>query len=412
MERWKVSPQETNGSRPAIGLAMAGGGPQGAIHEIGAIMALNDAIEGFDLNDLQIYVGVSAGAFVAACLANKLSPAQMVRAIVKTEPGEHPFVPETFLTPALGEYVKSGFRVPKVFLESMWSYFRGRDDMTLVESLTRLARALPVGIFKNEPLRDYLERIYSIKGRTDDFRELDSQLIVIATDLDSGQAIRFGEPGFNHVPISQAVQASTALPGLYPPVVIDDRFYVDGVLLKTLYASVAFDEGAELVICLNPIVPVDTIRAVDLGVMRRGKLVDRGLPTVLSQTFRTLIHSRLVIGMESYEERYADTDFILLEPRRDDYELFFTNVFSFSHRKRVCEHAYNCTLRQLKLRRRELEPILDRHGLHLRDEVLEDESRTVWESAGLLEDPRPSPPPVVDRLDNALANLERLIEEA
>jgi len=407
-----LSRPEGNGARPAIGLAMAGGGPQGAIHEIGAIMALHDAIEGLDLNDLEIYVGVSAGAFVAACLANKLTPAQMVRAIVKTEPGEHPFVPETFLTPALGEYVKSGFRVPKVFLESMWSYFRGRDDMTLVESLTRLARALPVGLFKNEPLRDYLERIYSIKGRTDDFRELSSQLIVIATDLDSGQAVRFGEPGFNHVPISKAVQASTALPGLYPPVLVDDRFYVDGVLLKTLHASVAFDEGAELVICLNPIVPVDTLRAVDLGVMRRGKLVDRGLPTVLSQTFRTLIHSRLVIGMEAYEERYADADFILLEPRRDDYELFFTNVFSFGHRKRVCEHAYTCTLKQLRLRRRELAPILDRHGLHLRDDVLEDENRNVWESAGLATDPRPSPPPVVDRLDQALGQLERLIEEA
>jgi len=398
--------------RPAIALAMAGGGPQGAIHEIGAVMALHDAIEGLDLNDMEMYVGVSAGAFIAACLANKLTPAQMVRAIVKTEPGEHPFVPETFLTPALGEYVKSGFRIPKVFLDSMWSYFRGRDDMTLVESLTRLARALPVGIFKNEPLREYLERIYSIKGRTDDFRELDSQLIVIATDLDSGQAVRFGEPGFNHVPISQAVQASTALPGLYPPVIIDDRFYVDGVLLKTLHASVAFDEGAELVFCLNPSVPVDTIRAVDLGVMRRGKLVDRGLPTVLSQTFRTLIHSRLVIGMEAYEERYADSDFILLEPRRDDYELFFTNVFSFSHRKRVCEHAYTCTLRQLKLRRRELTPILERHGLSFRDEILADENRNVWMSAGLSTDPRPSPPPVVDRLDQALGQLERLIEEA
>ncbi|HHQ49301.1 MAG TPA: patatin family protein [Acidobacteria bacterium] len=403
---------ESSGTRPAIGLAMAGGGPQGAIHEIGAVMALHDAIEGLDVNDLEIYVGVSAGAFIAACLANKLTPAQMVRAIVKTEPGEHPFVPETFLTPALGEYVKSGFRVPKVFLESMWSYLRGRDDMTLVESLTRLARALPVGLFKNEPLRLYLERIYSIKGRTDDFRELDSQLIVIATDLDSGQAVRFGEPGFNHVPISKAVQASTALPGLYPPVVIDDRFYVDGVLLKTLHASVAFDEGAELVICLNPIVPVDTIRAVDLGIMRRGKLVDRGLPTVLSQTFRTLIHSRLVIGMEAYEERYADSDFILLEPRRDDYELFFTNVFSFNHRKRVCEHAYTCTLKQLRQRRRELEPILDRHGLALRHEVLEEEDRSVWESAGLTTDPRPTPPPVVDRLDQALGQLERLLEEA
>lgn len=401
-----------NGTRPAIGLAMAGGGPQGAIHEIGAVMALHDAIEGLDLNDLEIYVGVSAGAFIAACLANRLTPPQMVRAIVKTEPGEHPFVPETFLTPALGEYVKSGFRIPKVFLESMWSYLRGRDHMTLVESLTRLARALPVGLFKNEPLREYLERIYSIKGRTDDFRELGSQLIVIATDLDSGQAVRFGEPGFNHVPISTAVQASTALPGLYPPVMIDDRYYVDGVLLKTLHASVAFDEGAELVICLNPIVPVDTIRAVDLGIMRRGRLVDRGLPTVLSQTFRTLIHSRLVIGMEAYEERYADADFILLEPRRDDYELFFTNVFSFSHRKRVCEHAYACTLKQLRQRRRELEPILDRHGLVLRDEVLEDERRNVWESAGLGDDPRPTPPPVVDRLQDALGRLESLIEEA
>ncbi len=406
-----MSRTEAKGGRPAIGLALAGGGPQGAIHEIGAVMALHDAIEGLHLNDLEIYVGVSAGAFIAACLANKLTPAQMVRAIVKTEPGEHPFVPETFLTPALAEYVRSGFSVPKVFLESLWSYLRRKDDMTLVESLTRLARALPVGLFRNEPLREYLERIYSIKGRTDDFRELESQLIVIATDLDSGQAVRFGEPGFNHVPISRAVQASTALPGLYPPVVIDDRFYVDGVLLKTLHASVAFDEGAELVICLNPIVPVDTIRAVDLGVMRRGKLVDRGLPTVLSQTFRTLIHSRLVIGMEAYEERYADSDFILLEPRRDDYELFFTNVFSFSHRKRVCEHAYSCTLKQLRLRRRELAPILERHGLSLRDEVLEDEDRTVWASAGLSTDPRPSPPPVVDQLSDALATLERLIEE-
>lgn len=407
-----MSRTEARGGRPAIGLAMAGGGPQGAIHEIGAVMALHDAIEGLDLNNLEIYVGVSAGAFVAACLANKLTPAQMVRAIVKTEPGEHPFVPETFLTPALAEYFRSGFRVPKVFLESLWTYLQRKDDMTLVESLTRLARALPVGLFKNEPLREYLERIYSIKGRTDDFRELESQLIVIATDLDSGQAVRFGEPGFNHVPISRAVQASTALPGLYPPVVIDDRFYVDGVLLKTLYASVAFDEGAELVICLNPIVPVDTIRAVDLGVMRRGKLVDRGLPTILSQTFRTLIHSRLVIGMEAYEERYVDSDFILLEPRRDDYELFFTNVFSFSHRKRVCEHAYGCTLKQLQLRRRELEPILERHGLGFRDEVLEATDRSVWVSAGLSMDPRPSPPPVVDQLREALANLEQLIEEA
>ena len=54
-------------------------------------------------------------------------------------------------------------------------------------------------------------------------------------------------------------------------------------------------------ICVNPIVPVDTVGTVEAGLMRRGKLLDRGLPSVLSQTFRTMIHSRLEIGMAAYE---------------------------------------------------------------------------------------------------------------
>ena len=104
-----------------------------------------------------------------------------------------------------------------------------------------------------------------MKGRTDDFRQLGKRLVVVATDLDSGQAARFGEPGLDHVPISLAVQASGALPGLYSPVEIEGRHYVDGVLLKTLHASVALEAGAELLICVNPIVPVDTVRAVEAG---------------------------------------------------------------------------------------------------------------------------------------------------
>jgi NTE family protein len=402
------TPPTRHSDRSIIGLALAGGGPQGAIHEIGALRALDEALDGLDLNDIDIYVGVSAGAFIAACLANKLSTEQMARAIVKHEPGEHPFVPETFLSPAVGNLVKSGLRVPKLFLEALWLYARHPEDLTLIESLTRLARALPVGIFKNEPVREYLQRIFTIKGRTDDFRELAHRLIVVATDLDSGQPIRFGEPGADHIPISTAVQASTALPGLYPPVLIDDRHYVDGVLIKTLHASVALDEGADLVFCLNPIVPVDTIRAVDLGVMRRGKLIDRGLPSVLSQTFRTLIHSRLYVGLAAYDERYKNADVILLEPRRDDYEVFFSNVFSFSHRRAICEHAYHCTRRYLRTQRRELEPVLARHGITLRSDVLDDEGRSLWDSG------RPRKrhiPPVVDRLGGALERLENLVAE-
>ena len=207
------------------------------------------AVEGFPLPSPSVIpaliatgVVVSAGAFITACLANNLSTAQMCRAIVKPEPGEHPFVPENFMSPAIGRFVRSGLKVPRLLAEAFWEMIAHPLDSSLFEPMTRLSRALPVGVFRNEPIRAYLEKIFSMHGRTDDFRELRRKLVVVATDLDSGRPVRFGEPGLDHVPISTAVQASTALPGLYPPVLIDGRYYVDGVLLKTVHASVALEE--------------------------------------------------------------------------------------------------------------------------------------------------------------------------
>ena len=394
-----------------IGLALAGGGPEGSIYEIGAVRALDECIEGIDLNDLDIYVGVSAGAFITACLANNLSTAQMCRAIVKQEPGEHPFVPENFMSPAVGRFMRSGLKVPRLLAEAFWDMIAHPIDSSLFEPMTRLSRALPVGLFRNEPIRIYLEKIFSMHGRTDDFRKLRRKLVLVATDLDSGRSVRFGEPGLDHVPISTAVQASTALPGLYPPVLIDGRYYVDGVLLKTVHASVALEEGADLVICVNPIVPVDTFRSVELGVMRRGQLVDRGLPTVLAQTFRTMVHSRMGAGLAAYETRYADRDVLVFEPRRDDYDMFFTNVFSFSNRKTVCEHAYNSTRRKLWRNRTRIEPILARHGLRLRTEDLEDQDRDLWKSVRLHERRPRSRSPVTQRLEKTLEKIETMVAE-
>ena len=396
-------------SRSKVGLALAGGGPEGSIYEIGAVRALDEALDGIDFNDLHIDVGVSAGAFISSCLANNLSTAQMCRAIVKHEPGEHPFVPETFLSPAVGEFMRGGVKVPKLFLEGLWEVIKHPRDRRLHEPLLRLARALPVGIFRSDPLTKYLERIFSKPGRSDDFRKLARRLVVVATDLDSGRPVRFGEPGLDHIPISRAVQAPTARPGLYPPVDIDGRHYVDGVLLKTVHASVALDAGADLVLCVNPIVPVDTIRSVELGIMRRGRLTDRGLPTVLAQTFRTIIHSRMGAGLSAYETRYTDRDVLVFEPRRDDYNMFFSNVFSFSNRKSVCEHAYRSTRRKLWRNRRRLEPVLARHGIRLRTDVLEDPERDLWDSVRLNQPRRPSTSHVKDRLDNALARVEEFI---
>lgn len=396
----------------SVGLALAGGGPEGAIYEIGVLRALDDAFDGLDFNDVPVTVGVSAGAFVGASLSNGITTAQLVRSVVGEEPGAHPFRPELFLSPAFGEYVRRGLRVPGLVADALTTAFlHPKDSSGLLSMLVdRLGRAVPVGVFDNGPLREYLRAVYSVKGRTDDFRELRNALYVVATDLDSSQSVVFGMPGLDDVPISLAVQASTALPGLYPPVEIDGRHYVDGVLNKTVHASVAFDHGAGLVLCVNPLVPVDTARAVASGAMRRGRLTDRGMPGVMSQTFRTLIHSRMGTGMAAYQDRYQGADLVLFEPRKDDYEMFFTNVFSFSSRQDVVEHAYRSTLTQLRDRADEVGPVFERHGIRLREDVLARPSFDVWASVGVASDRPLFPSTVVTRdLRDALADLDEWI---
>ncbi|HVR11134.1 MAG TPA: patatin-like phospholipase family protein, partial [Thermoanaerobaculia bacterium] len=366
--------------------------------------------------------------FITACLANDLTTAQMCRAIVAHEPGEHPFHPETFLTPSVRQLRRGLRAVPRLLGEALLDYSRHRADLTLVESLTRLGQALPVAVFDNEPIRAYVEKIFKLKSRTDDFRKLGKRLVIVAADLDSGQAVRFGEPGMDHVPISLAVQATTALPGLYPPVEIAGRHIVDGILLKTLHASVALDAGAGLVICINPIVSVDTVHAVEQGYMQGGNLIERGLPTVLSQTLRTIVHSRLEVGMAAYATKYGNADVLLLEPERDDYLMAFTNIFGFSERRAVCEHAYQSTRRHLLENYDVISAMLARHGVILRRDVLAEE-RDLWRQVGLphlgkpaAPRPRrlpappakqaPAPPAaVVNRLDDALRRLELLVAQ-
>jgi len=362
-----------------IGLALAGGGPVGAVYEIGALRALDEVLDGVDFSDLEVYVGVSAGSLVASLLVNGFTPARLVRILAEQEPDD-PLLPGVFFTPAYGEWLRRATRVPWLLADAAWTFYQRRN---VFRAAIRLAPALPAALFDNEPIRHSLHETFSREGRTDDFRKLAHRLIVVATDLGAGVPIRFGDPGLDDVPISRAVQASTALPGLYPPVSINGRHCVDGVLLKTVHASVAFEAGADLVFCVNPIVPVDTSAGVAAGALPPGSLFAGGLPTLLSQTFRTLIHSRLQVGFSAYGERYPNREFVLFEPERDEYDLFFSNVFSLSSRRAVCELAYRITRRDLRRRASELGPLLQRRGITLRPDVLEDEARNLWEGVGV-----------------------------
>ncbi len=387
-----------------LGLALAGGGPAGAVYEVGALRALEEAVEGLDLTECAVYVGVSAGAFLASALANGQGTIPLVRALVADAPGEPPFDPASFFLPAYREWARRGLQLPRLLADALWQFSRSPEDQTLVESLTRLSRALPLGLFDNEPIRRFLEEIFRRPGRTDDFRKLRQRLFVVAADLEAGVPIVFGAPGWDRVPISRAVQASTAVPGLYPPVEIEGRLCVDGVLLKTVHASVALEHGADLLFCINPVVPVDVARGEVTGALRPGALLRRGMPAILSQTFRTLIHSRMVVGMARYRDHFPGADVVLLEPERSEYRLFFSNMFSFKSRREVCEIAYRATRQDLWRRRRTLAPVLARHGYRLRTEILEDPAREVWEGVGLAGGRRRAP--VTERLDGVLARLE------
>lgn len=394
--------------RPKIALALAGGGPLGAMYEIGVLMALDESVEGLDLNGMDVYVGVSAGSFITAALANGMTPSEIYRLFVENETVDGARLkPELFLKPAFKEYFRRARSLPGLVAEGVFRFATQPFKRGPVDSFAALSRAIPTGIFDNEAISRFLHRTFSTPGRTNDFRQLKSRLYSVATDLDSGQSVSFGGPGFDHIPISKAVQASAALPGLFPPVRIEGHYYVDGALKKTLHASVALDDGAQMVICVNPLVPFDADSARRRGKPDMEKLVEGGLPVVLSQTFRAIIHSRMQIGLSKYDTKYRHADVVLFEPDSDDPEMFFTNLFSYSTRQRVSEHAYQRTRRDLLKRRFELEPVLARYGMTLKVDVLKDESRSLDERLRRVR-PRVSRG---ERLQGAMLDLRDAMDE-
>ena len=397
-------------TRPRIGVALAGGGPLGAIYELGALCALDEAIVGIELADCDAYVGVSAGGFIAAGLANGMTPRQLCSAFIENDgPREDLVRPEQFIRPAWGEYARRGAALPGLLLQAGLRFALGRR--ALLSALEILGRALPTGLLSPAPLEAQIRRVLSAPGRSNDFRQLKRKLVLVATDLDSGESAPFGRPGFDAVPISQAVQASSALPGLFPPVEIGGRFFVDGALKKTLHASVLLEDGLDLLICLNPLVPYDAAharreRVLESGEPRIPRLIDGGLPVVLSQTFRTLIHSRLELGMKGYERSHPDTDILLFEPDHRDPELYLANTFSYGQRRSLAEHAYQQTRADLRSRRGTLGPALARHSLSLNIAALDDTRRTLLRRRAPR---RTRAARTVQHLDEVLNDLEQLL---
>jgi NTE family protein len=372
---------------PRIALALAGGGPLGAVYELGALCALQDSLIGLDLTRLHHYVGVSSGGFISAALANGITPHEMCGMFITNAEGPDPaktdiFDPRWLMRPAYGEFARRAISVPGLVMTALWTW--GVGGKSLAQSAEILGRALPTGVFSSDGVHERLEEIFSKPGRTNDFRQLRTKLTLVATHLDSGEAAPFGQPGMDDIPISKAVQASAALPGLFPPVEIKDAYFVDGALKKTMHASLALEDGVDLLICLNPLVPFDATQPSVERVMLRGLapekrripgIVEGGLPAVLSQTFRSMIHSRMELGLKHYETHYPNTEIILVEPDHRDTEMYLANTFSYSQRRHIAEHAYQQTRAMLRSRQTQLGRKFAKVGITLDFDSLADPKR-------------------------------------
>src|SRR3712207_9227876 len=97
-----------------------------------------------------------------------------------------------------------------------------------------------------------LRRVFAAEGRVDDFRLLAPELYLAATDLDTCERIVLGAEGWDDVPISTAVCASTAMPMVYEPVRVKDRELIDGGIVSTTNLDIAVEAGRRLLVGGHP----------------------------------------------------------------------------------------------------------------------------------------------------------------
>jgi predicted acylesterase/phospholipase RssA len=348
--------------RKKVALVCAGGGVTGAIYEIGCLRALEELLDR-SVVDLDLYVGISGGAFVASLLASGISPGEMYDEV--TSRSRSPFgvtAAPLFRLGAL-EFLKRTTRAPRVLSRALKGLLveKGHNLSDLAWSLFEL---LPPGLLDTSGIQEALHGMLAAYGHSDRFEDLTRPLFVVAVDLDRGAAVAFGDAEHRDVSISRAVQASAALPGLYRPVRIDGRDYVDGGVKKTAHINLAIQHGADLVICLNPLVPIQNPA---VGGPLRGHLSNRGLTYVLDQVLRIVMHGRMEYGLERYRAEHPEVDILLLEPPGDDLRMFSYNIMRYSARRVLAEHGYRSVLRFFRENAAAYGDMLKRSGIGLRD---------------------------------------------
>jgi NTE family protein len=390
---------QTRGSRSRRGrkrpsktaLVLGGGGFTGGVYEIGALRALDLLAVNSTINEFDVYVGTSAGAFVAGMVSNGITPEEMMRVINHDLPSPLSDISlGTLLRPNYRGFLRKSVTFPLRIAGVAREVVTHLGELSAMDIATGLATGLPAGIYTGAGIERYVAEVLSDPDRTDDFRLLEPELYLTATDLDTTERVVLGEGEWADVPISAAVAASGALPMVYQPVEINDREYIDGGIRSTTNVDVAVEHGAKFIVVINPMVPYvnDFSKRIPTITGNRARRVsDMGFTAIGNQAFRLLSHERLHLAVEYWEQRYPGVDIILIEPELDDEVMFGTSILDYSGRLEIAKHGFESVTLKLARDYERYKSIAERHGIqisarrvrHVLDQVeREEEHLSAW----------------------------------
>lgn len=327
--------------KPRVALCLPGGGVTGAMYQIGALAALEHAIEGFEANNLDLYVGASSGASVAAVLAGGCPVERLYRAFRDPADVYFPLERKHLLKTDFEEWARTAsavFAMAKRASKGLVVWGPPPSPAALWEELDRVSDSLPAGLFSLEAYERFLQAFFARRGIPTSFAAMPRPLRVVAHDLDSGELVVFGGGDGTRATVARACVASAAYPPIFSPVRIGDRYFIDAGPAQVAQLDVAAREPVDLLVVINPLVPVRG--RIPSGRRPSGSVRDRGAIGVMNQTVRIVFHSHM---KETCARLSQKIPVVVLEPNAEESVFFEPNPVSFAARRQVLEHAYRTT---------------------------------------------------------------------
>ena len=339
-------------TRKKTALVLAGGGFPAYMYEIGCLAALDDVWEeGFSVNDFDIFVGTSAGAAVAALVANGVKPRRIYDDIRADRQSVFNFRRTDIYSFGYQETMPMFRKFFKSLIPILKHYYSNRRKFSVLDLFYMLQENLPSGIFSLKNLDGYLSRLFSTEGFTNDFRRLRKELYIPAVDIDTGQFDVFGEGELADVPISTAITASSAMPIAFQPVRIHGKDYVDGSVGRAAYVDIAIKHGADLCVIVNPIRPVFNDRNQVCISSYSGEctgIKDKGMSFIFDQALRANTQARINLSVKRYRAEYPEKNFFVIQPDPTGSVMFSSNVISLVAKIDVLRYGYTSTIKTVR----------------------------------------------------------------